>query len=120
MLKTKLPEFLTELESAVLSFLLREDSERNRILFDQLRSCSLESREHNGYGFYTSFKIDESAPRCQPADFELDDIAVVISGQICGFVLFVRNGGISFLEGFPLGGDEWPSSEIIEKVSRFK
>jgi hypothetical protein len=32
-------------------------------------------------------------------------------------ILFVREGKIAFLEGFPLGGDEWPSSENIEKVS---
>jgi hypothetical protein len=120
MLNKKLPEFLTELEKTVLSFLLQEDSVENRILGEQLTSCSLESREHNGYGFFTNFNVDEAAPRCAKENFELGDVSVVLSGQLCGFILFVRAGKIDFLEGFPLGGDEWPSPEKIQKVSRFQ
>ena len=80
----------------------------------------MESRERNGYGFYTNFQVEDAAPRCAKADFELGDVSAVVGGQLCGFILFVREGRILFLEGFPLGGDEWPSSENIEKVSGFK
>jgi hypothetical protein len=120
MLTTKLPEFLTELERRVLEFLLQEDSEENRVLSEQLASCSLESRERNGYGIYTNFQVADFSPRCVRENFELNDCSVVLSGQACGFILFVREGKAEFLEGFPLGGDEWPSPENIEKVSRFK
>jgi len=120
MLRAGLPEFLTVLEIAVLSLLLEDDSSENRILRTQLASCSLESRERNGYGFFTNFKVDDAAPRCGRSDFELGDAAAVISDQRCGFILFVREGTISFLEGYPLGGDEWPSPENIEKVTRFR
>jgi hypothetical protein len=117
MLTMKPPEFLTELESTVLRYLLQDDSEENQILREQLAGCSLESREHNGYGFFTNFKVADEAPCCTKANFELGDISVVLSGELCGLILFVREGKIAFLEGFPLGGDEWPSSENIEKVS---
>jgi hypothetical protein len=120
MLEMKMPDFLTELETTVLRFLLQSDSEVYRILREQLAGCSLESRERNGYGIYTNFLIADDAPRCAVANFVLGDISVVLSGQLCGFILFVREGKIDFLEGFPLGGDEWPSPENIEKVSGFQ
>lgn len=120
MLRSELPSFLTELERSVLSYLLTDDSEENRILSDQLAGCSVESRERNGYGICINFRIEDAAPRCVRTNFELGDISVVLSGQLYGFILFVRDGTASFLEGFPLGGDEWPSNESIEKVSRFK
>jgi hypothetical protein len=120
MLTAEFPEFLTELERTVIDFLLREDSEDNRVLRRQIADSSLESREHNGYGIYTHFQIASDAQKCTNENFELGDVSVVLSAQLCGFILFVRGGKIAFLEGFPLGGDEWPSPEIIEKVSRFQ
>ncbi len=120
MLKVKLPDFLTELERTVLAFLLQEDSDENQLLMQQLASSTLESRENNGYGVYTNFEVPEVVLRCAQESFELGDVSVVLSGQLCGFILFVREGKVEFLEGFPLGGDEWPSTENIEKVTRFK
>jgi hypothetical protein len=119
MLRAGLPSFLTELEGTVLSFLLADDSEENRVLREQLATCSIESRERNGYGVYTNFCVQDSAPRCVRENFELGHISVMLAGQRCGFILFVRDGTASFLEGFPLGGNEWPSTEIIEKVTQF-
>jgi hypothetical protein len=120
MLSTKLPDFLTELEIAVLQFLVREETEDNRILSDQLATCSLKSRERNGYGFFTNFHIADSKPQCSKRDFELGDAAVIVGGELCGFILFVRDGKATFLEGFPLGGDAWPLSETFEKVTPYE
>jgi hypothetical protein len=116
----RLPDFLTELESVVLRELLQGESDDLVVLRRQIASCSLQSRERNGYGFFTNFHVGENAPRCANENFELGDVSVVLSGQLCGFILFVRDGKIDFLEGYPLGGDEWPSPEIIEKVNRTK
>jgi hypothetical protein len=118
MLKVKLPEFLTELEHTVLQAFLQSELEDVCVLGEQLASCSLKSREHNGYGFYTNFQVDDIPPRCAKENFELGGVSVVLSGQLCGFLLFVREGKVEFLEGFPLGGDEWPTPENIEKVIR--
>ena len=119
MLTVKLPDFLNELETTVIRFLVQEDNTDNRAIVEQLATCSLESREHNGYGIYTHFLISNTAPRCSSNSFELNDISAVVGGQLCAFILFVRDGKVAFLEGFPLGGDEWPSVETIEKVGRF-
>jgi hypothetical protein len=118
MLNLELPEFLTELERVVLSELLLNENEDSQVMYEQLASCSLESREHNGYGFYTNFRVDPAVPLCLRENFELGGVSVVLSGQQCGFILFVTGGRIDFLEGYPLGGDEWPSPENIEKVIR--
>jgi hypothetical protein len=117
MLNMKLPDFLTELERVVLSEFLSRENEDSQALCEQIASCSLESREHNGYGFFTNLKVDPAATACSRENFELGNLSVVLSGQLCGFILFVRGGRIDFLEGFPLGGDEWPSPEKIEKVT---
>jgi hypothetical protein len=120
MLNVRLPNFLTEVERTVLEFLLQGSSDENAVLFEQLASSSLKSRERNGYGVYTNFEVSDAVPRCTRENFELGDVSVVLSGQLCGFILFIREGKVEFLEGFPLGGDEWPSPENIEKVTRFQ
>jgi hypothetical protein len=120
MLMQRFPDFLTELERTVLAYMLQVDSEETRVLREQLASSSLESRDHNGYGFFTNFKVDSGSALCERANFELANVTAVLSGQLCGFILFVRDGKIEFLEGFPLGGDEWPSPEKIETVSGFQ
>ena len=119
MLMPQLPEFLTDLEAAVLQFLLQEDTEITRALREQLATCTLESRERNGYGFFTNFHVIDSAPKCSIENIELGDASAVVGGEKCGFILFVREGRIEFLEGFPLGGDSWPTSEQFEKVTGF-
>jgi hypothetical protein len=69
MLRAEMPSFLTELERTVLSYLLKNDSEENLILQEQLVGCSVDSRERNGYGVYTNFRVEDSAPRCVRANF---------------------------------------------------
>jgi hypothetical protein len=119
MLMAKMPDFLTELESVVLRYLLQGDTEENRILSEQLSASSLESRERNGYGFFTNFEVPDSAPGCTNLNFELGSVCANVGGELCGFILFVRGGKAKFLEGFPLGGDAWPTSENVENVRRY-
>jgi hypothetical protein len=120
MLMGKLPEFLTELESTILRYLLQDDTEENRTLADQLKMSSLQSRERNGYGFFTNFAVPDSAPRCTKMNFELGNVCATVGGQLCGFILFVRGAKADFLEGFPLGADAWPESEDIQNVREFR
>jgi len=116
----EMPEFLTDLERAILDFSLPEAGENEEVLRQQIAMSKLASREHTGYGFFTNFRIDEDSPRCSVSNFQFGNVTAVVSGELCGFWIFVREGEISFLEGFPLGGDSWPSSEVIEKVSKIK
>jgi hypothetical protein len=112
MLTMKLPEFLTSLECVVLRELLQTESEDVQNIREQLASCSLESRESNGYGFFTNFHVDNLAPRCARENFELGDVSVVLSGQLCGFILFVRGGVIDFWRDSRLAVTNGPHPKI--------
>ena len=109
-----MPPYLTALENAVITVML-DGNKLGEILRTQLSQSRLESREHNGYGFYTRFSLSKEAPAYSLFDERLHASAIV-GGELCGFILWIQNGKASFLEGYPLGGDAWPSSEYFEQV----
>jgi hypothetical protein len=119
-LSNDLPAFLTQVETAIIKFLLQNNFEDRPAVVQQLQTSVLESRDLNGHGFFTHFKLPETTPLCEKRNFELGDVCAIVSGEPCGFILFVRDHKISWLEGFSLGEDGWPSSETIEKVGSFK
>jgi hypothetical protein len=109
-----LPSYLTPLESAVISALLNS-VEFGEIIGIQLSQSKLESRENNGYGFYTNFLVDDNAPAC-PLGNERLHANTLVGGELCGFILWMRDGKAHFLEGYPLGGDSWPTDECVNKI----
>ena len=76
----------------------------------------VESRELTGVGFFTNFAIpsDVNVPRTVP-DQVIGGVGAKLSGlqHGAGFLLFVREGRIAFLEGFCYDED-WtdPGSEF--------
>ncbi|MBB5056495.1 hypothetical protein HDF16_001180 [Granulicella aggregans] len=114
------PSFLTPLESAVISAMLEASTEFGAALSVQLAESTLESREHNGYGFYTTFHVSDGTEPIPPPVPLIDRrfaASTVVGGQLCGFLLWILNGKIDFLEGYPLGGDEWPSNESFGPIT---
>jgi hypothetical protein len=80
----------------------------------------LESREHNGYGFYTNFHVPDGTQLVSLPAPLIDRrfaASTVVGGQLCGFLLWIVNGKIEFLEGYPLSGDEWPSNESFGPIT---
>jgi hypothetical protein len=110
-----LPRFLTPLEHAVISALLEAAGTSGEILRRQLVACDLTSREHNGYGFYTTLSVPRDQPPCEWYETRLHGSALV-DGELCGFMLWIAEGYAAFLEGYPLGGDAWPLRETFEAV----
>jgi len=105
----------TRLEEIILEAILQGVPEYEAALRLQLESATLESRDHNGYGFYTTFVISHSLPTI---DFSGRlHASAYLCDQLCNFMLWVKDGRADFLEGYPLGADEWPSEEKIEKVT---
>jgi hypothetical protein len=41
----------------------------------------------------------------------------MVGGELCGFMLWIRDGKVDFLEGYPLGGDAWPNDERFEGLN---
>jgi hypothetical protein len=93
-----LPQELTDLERDVLECYASFSTE----LFDLLDQMQFQSREHNGYGFYTNFVA--TSEKLASFNFPIGASALVDS-EDCGFLLWP-----DCLEGFPLGGEAWPNN----------
>jgi hypothetical protein len=111
-----LPLFLTLLERAVIAAMVEASGDFIDVLSLQLAQSTLESREHNGYGFYTNFHVPDGMPLVPLIDKRFA-ASTIVGGQLCGFLLWIKNGKINFLEGYPLGGDEWPSDESFGPIT---
>jgi hypothetical protein len=102
---------LTPLESAVLDKMLAKSGEPFDTIRDQLAHASISSRKFTGVGFFTHFMIPSEAPvRRNLARAEIDGVGAKIPGlqDGAGFLLFIRDGVISFLEGYTYGDASWP------------
>jgi hypothetical protein len=108
---------LNAFERAVLEKLLDGNHPVLAALRTQFDSCHVSSREFTGVGFYTTLKVDRSvepAPTSRPR-IQVVDVGGKISGleHGAGFVLFVTDGYLDFLEGFSYD-EPWPP-----KISEF-
>jgi hypothetical protein len=111
---------LTPLEKAVLDVMLDRPGEPYATLRQHLAHAVITKREFSGVGFFTSFMIPNDAPvRRDLADTVIQDVAADISGLEHGasFMLFIRNGVLSMLEGVAPTG-EWPKDTHDFRVYR--
>ncbi len=101
-------ERLDTLERAVLDKLLSGDHPALVVLRQQATMVRVAGRKQTGVGFFCDFDVDESAPTL-PGDFQIGDVFGELEGLAhgVGFVLFIRNGRLSMLEGFTFD-EPWP------------
>lgn len=108
-----------ELETRVMEQLLEGDDPVRKILNTQWRNCSIRNREYSGRGFFLDFDVPAGLPKVtekENLEISIDknglDIVAYIPGveHGIGFILFVRDGEISFLEGFTYAGEDWPGT----------
>lgn len=102
-------EGLTDFEEAVLEKLLAGDIAVLAGLRAQAARARLASRENTGVGFHCSLEVPPDVPLVAPADFELGDVDATIEGleHGAGFLLFVRGGRMTMLEGYSYE-EPWP------------
>jgi len=110
-----LPDFLLPLEQEVVKICAESEELYREELFVQLASSNLLKREFNGYGFFTHFSVPPTSPVLPYESFRFHASAKV-GGELCGFMLWITSGRVDFLEGFPLGGDEWPESQTLSDL----
>jgi hypothetical protein len=100
----------TKIERAVMSMLLVGEHPVLDILRRQFELCTIAKREFTGAGVFVTFSVPETAPRLPQRDsFSFGDVSADIQGlqHGAGFVLWVREGVLDFLEGYTY--DElWP------------
>lgn len=100
---------LTEFEHAVLSKLLDGEHKLLTQLREQLATCQVSRREFTGAGFYTHLEVDGSLG-IEDLQLRFGDVVAEVNQMPhgAGFVLFVRNGRLSLLEGYGYD-DPWPA-----------
>ncbi|MGI4828620.1 MAG: hypothetical protein ACRYFU_10595 [Janthinobacterium lividum] len=106
---------MSPLEAALINTWIEAQELFRETLIQQVEGSRLASGELNGYGFYTNFSVPTGAPHLPWQDHRLHASAIV-GGELCGFILWIEDGKISFLEGYPLGGDSWPKHETFTNV----
>ena len=106
---------MEELERVVMARLLAADTVVAPALRAQCAVADVARREFTGVGFFTDFAVPPDAPRIVPPDLELGDAATLANGTPVGFVLFVRDGALSMLEGYTYGDDPWPEGARIDR-----
>ena len=103
-------ELLSALEKAVLDAIIERSGATRELLREQVRLAEVSSREMTGVGFYTNLRLPSDAPRLAGrANLELNEIEADICGlkHGAGFILFVRDGFMQFLEGYTYD-EQWP------------
>ena len=111
---------LTPLEKAVLDLQLDEHGEPFDTIRQQLAHAIITSRRFTGVGFFTDFIVPENSPvRRDLPDLTLGDVEAELPGVHlgAGFLLFIRGGTVSMLEGYTYD-DPWPTSTEEFRVYR--
>lgn len=104
-------------EADIMLKLLDGNDPMLAILRQQYRQSEVVKREFTGVGFFTTFRVDDSAPRLPDnRSLCIDDGVGEIDGVDVGFVLFITDGVLDMLEGFTYGTDEWPREMVKYKV----
>jgi hypothetical protein len=97
----------TSLEKAVLSAIVDQlDSPHKESLAQQIAKASVISRKNTGGGFYTDFEIGNGQYSPLP-DLRNQMVVAHIEGlqHGMGFILWVKDGHLSFMEGYSYGGE---------------
>mgnify|MGYP001096590991 CR=1 FL=1 len=106
-----------EFEKKLMEMLLSGDDEVLNKLRQQYEVAKVESREFSCVGFYTSFLVENRCDLCiNNKSFHIGDVDSNIDGieGAVGFVLFVKNGYITLLEGYTNAVDTWP--KLYDKI----
>ena len=93
---------LTPLEKAVLLEIVEQlDSPQKESLAQQVANASVISRENTGAGFYTNFDV-QGGPYVALPDLKDRMVEAQIEGlqHGMGFILWVKDGRLDFLEGY--------------------
>ena len=101
---------LTPLEKSVLDKLLDKPGETFDTLRRQVSLAKVSKRQFSGVGFFTEFALPGEAQVSRNVDdMTLGDVGAEVPGleHGAGFVLFIRKGTISMLEGYTYD-EKWP------------
>lgn len=99
---------MTALEADVMQKLMEAHPDYKDLIQAQLDQATISSRRKTWFGFFLNFAVSPIT-LFEPPDFELNDVYADIEGleHGAGFLLFIRNGKLAFLEGHS-HDEDWP------------
>ena len=109
-----------EFEKRVMEKLLEGEDNVFKILRQQYEKASVKSRKLSGTGFFTVFEVPDDVIKLDSLrSFQFGDIIGSMDGvnDGVGFVLFVKNGVIDFLEGYTYGNEKFPETVLNYQLS---
>ena len=101
-----------EFEKKLMDMLLDGDDDVLEGLREQYRNSTVESREFTGVGFFTNFIINTDVPPVAGGrNFVFGDVFTDFGSfeTSSGFLLFIKDGYLSMLEGWTVA-DYWPDN----------
>ena len=101
-------------ERKLMEMLLAGEDKMLSTLREQYASAKIISRERSEVGFFTSFSLDDRNDlKIDNKSFQIGDVDGLINGinGAVGFILYIKNGFISTLEGYTNINDKWPESD---------
>jgi hypothetical protein len=107
----------SSLENQVLELLLAGEEAVLTVLREQIASAKIQAREFTGVGFYLDFEIPATAKRLQDVlavkhSFCFGDVGAYFDQgaqrQEVGFLLWIKDGYVDFLEAYTYGLKKWP------------
>jgi hypothetical protein len=100
---------MSALEKDAMDMLLAGNHPLLELLRKQYAACNVVDRDETGVGVFVTFSVPDNVARLpNNRSFELSDVNGEVEGlDPVGFILFVRDGAIDYLEGFSYG-DRWP------------
>ncbi|GBF10506.1 hypothetical protein [Tepidibacillus sp. HK-1] len=105
------------LERKLMEMLLAGNNDVLIRLREQYKSSKVISREHSDVGFFTTFLQQDRNDLCiDGKSFQIGDVDGSVNGidGAVGFVLYIKNGFISMLEGYTNAIDKWP--EVDDEI----
>jgi hypothetical protein len=105
-------------ENDVMRTILENKFEEIDILKEQYRNSQVLKREFTGCGFFSNFIVNDIEKKLR---FENYNMKLSCLGELegvkdgVGFILFIKDGFIDFLEGYTYGNEAWP-----EEIRKYK
>jgi hypothetical protein len=102
-------------ERKILRLLLAQKFGGTSAIVSRLRTLRCTSREMTGTGYYLNFDAQHDSTWIDHSDDELsEDFPTRLPSprDLVGFTLFIRNGRLSWLEGYTFGDVGWPTEPM--------
>jgi len=95
--------------------LIKQYGRRSSFL-NQLTVARVENRRLTGVGIFVDLSVAEKVARVDQINTEISEGYRTLLDAPCdlvGFTLFIRDGYLSFLEGYTFGDVHWPGEPIV-------